>query len=326
MTLPTIARRHPWMRLALPALFALMLLAGFLPALFAKATGDTPAPTEKMTVLQAAILGVVEGVTEYLPVSSTGHMLLANQFLGIGKTPEEKTALEAYIIIIQAGAILAVLFIYWGRVKKMAAGVFGKDADGRRLALNTLIAFLPAAVIGLLFNDRIKEWLFGTWPVVIALFVGGLAIIVFSRTPHGDGATPAGKALEAMTWKQAVGIGLLQCIAMWPGTSRSLMTIVGGLVVGLSVAAAVEFSFLLGLVTLSAATLFDLVKGGREIVTQFGIVNPVIGFLVAGIAAFVSVKWMVGYLTRHSLAVFGWYRVAVAGIFIVLILLGMLKV
>ncbi|OPZ86857.1 MAG: Undecaprenyl-diphosphatase [bacterium ADurb.Bin429] len=326
MTLPTISRRHRWLRVTLPALFAIIMLACFLPAKPAQTVGDIPAPIEKMTAMQAVVLGVVEGVTEYLPVSSTGHMLLANQFLGIGKTPEEKTALEAYIIIIQAGAILAVLLIYWGRVKKMVAGIFGKDADGRRLALNTLIAFFPAAVIGIIFNEKIKEWLFGTWPVVIALFIGGLAIIFFSRKPQGDGATPAGTALEEMTWKQAVGIGLMQCIAMWPGTSRSLMTIVGGLVVGLSVAAAVEFSFLLGLVTLGAATLYDLAKGGKEIVTQFGIVNPLIGFLVAGIAAFVSVKWMVGYLNKHSLAVFGWYRVAVAGIFIVLILMGLLKV
>jgi undecaprenyl-diphosphatase len=300
----------------------MLLLFGTVPAM---AQSPQPAQVEKMTALQAAVLGVVEGVTEYLPVSSTGHMLLANEFLGIGNTKAEEAALESYIIIIQAGAILAVLLLYWGRVKKMLAGVVGKDAEGRRLAINTIIAFFPAAVIGVLFGDQIKETFFGTWQVTIALLVGGLAIIFFSRKPQ-TGETPAGQALEAMTWRQAMGIGLMQCVAMWPGTSRSLMTIVGGLVVGLSVAAAVEFSFLLGLVTLSAATLWDLMKGGKEIVTQFGVINPVIGFIVAGIAAFVSVKWMVGYLNRHSLAVFGWYRVAVAGIFIVLLLMGMLKV
>jgi undecaprenyl-diphosphatase len=324
MTQLTTLPRRPWMRFVLLTAFLALLVGGLFPARLLAGMPYPEAP-EKMTAMQAVVLGVVEGVTEYLPVSSTGHLLLANQVLGIGKTDTEEQALESYIIIIQGGAILAVLLLYWGRVKKMLAGLFGKDVDGRRLAINTIIAFLPAAVIGLAFGDQIKAALFGTWPVVAALLIGGVAIIFFSRKPQ-TGETPAGQALEAMTWKQAVGIGLLQCVAMWPGTSRSLMTIVGGLVVGLSVAAAVEFSFLLGLVTLGAATLWDLMKGGKEIVAQFGIVNPVIGFIVAGIAAFVSVKWMVGYLNKHSLAVFGWYRVAVAGIFIVLIVMGTLRV
>lgn len=324
MTKLSMLFRRPWLRVALLTSMLVMLMGGVFTARLFAADGDT-GKAEKMTAVQAAVLGVVEGVTEYLPVSSTGHMLLANQFLGIGKTQPEKEALDSYIVIIQAGAILAVLLLYWNRVKKMLSGLIGKDADGRRMAINTVIAFLPAAVIGVLFGDQIKAATFGTWQVTIALFIGGLAIIFFTRKSP-DGATPAGQALETLTWKQALGIGFMQCVAMWPGTSRSLMTIVGGLVVGLSVAAAVEFSFLLGLVTLTAATVLDVLKGGKEIITQFGIVNPVIGFIVAGIAAFISVKWMVGYLNKHSLAVFGWYRVAVAGLFIALILMGTLRV
>ncbi|MEE9405457.1 MAG: undecaprenyl-diphosphate phosphatase, partial [Algisphaera sp.] len=218
---------------------------------------------------QAVILGLVEGLTEYLPVSSTGHLLIVQSLLGIGVgDAEEKAAANAYAICIQAGAILAVLGLYWRRVRQALVGWAGKvgmgpgDADGFRMGLNLIVAFLPAAFIGLLLDDWIEAQLFAPWPVVAALFVGGVAILVVSRWKKKQAGESAGDALEAMTWKMALAIGFIQCLAMWPGTSRSLVTIVGGVLVGLSLAAAVEFSFLLGVITLCAATAYKALDAG----------------------------------------------------------------
>jgi len=274
-----------------------------------------------LTLGQAVVLGVVEGLTEYLPVSSTGHLLIAERIMGIGAAPDAdaeqnqriKEAADAYTICIQAGAIIAVLGLYFRRVKQMLHGLAGRDAEGRRLFVNCIAGFLPAAVIGLLFNTLIKSYLFGTWPVILAWFVGGLAILAVSRRKPGQ-AQPnaAGLPLAELTWRMALIIGFAQCIAMWPGVSRSLVTIVGGLLVGLSLSAAVEFSFLLGLITLSAATGYDTLKHGHVMLQTFDILSLAVGVLFAFIAAVLSVRWMVGYLNRHGLAVFGYYRVALA--------------
>jgi undecaprenyl-diphosphatase len=274
-----------------------------------------------MTKLQAVVLGVVEGVTEYLPVSSTGHLLLAERFMGIDAGPNQtpaqkkrtKEASDAYTICIQAGAILAVLGLYFRRVKQMFRGLAGKDPDGRRLLINVAAGFLPAAVLGLMFNKVIKSYLFGPWPVVFAWFVGGVAILAVSRrnrTARGE-RRPV-RPLEALTWQMALIIGVAQCIAMWPGVSRSLVTIVGGLMVGMSMAAAVEYSFLLGVVTLGAATAYDALKHGRLMLQTFDHASLVIGVVFAFIAAVISVKWMVNYLNRHGLEIFGYYRVFLA--------------
>ncbi|MHB9130123.1 MAG: undecaprenyl-diphosphate phosphatase [Armatimonadota bacterium] len=280
-------------------------------------------PGSGLSVLQAVILGLVEGITEYLPVSSTGHLLLTQYALRIVTSEQSKEAINAYEIVIQAGAILAVLLLYTGRVRKMLAGVLGRDVAGRRLAINTLVAFLPAAIIGFLFSKIIKLWLFGLWPVTVAWLVGGLVILLIARRRGPTDGAP-GKELEDLTVPQALTIGGLQCIAMWPGVSRSLTTILGGMLVGLSTAAAVEFSFLLGLVTLGAATLYDTLKHGSEIVQHLGWLNPLIGFAVACLSAMLAVKWMVGYLNRHSLNVFGYYRIALAIIIGALVLAGVL--
>lgn len=269
-----------------------------------------------MNYWQAIILGIVEGLTEYLPVSSTGHLLLAQRALGI----PESTASNAYAICIQAGAIVAVLGLYWRRVRSMIQGTLGqiglakRDSDGWRLAYNIVVAFLPAAVVGLLFDDQIEELLFGLKPVVVAWLVGGLAILAVSRWRRGrtkkDAST--GLVLSDLTWKMALVIGLIQCIAMWPGTSRSLVTIVGGLIVGLSVTAAVEFSFLLGVVTLLAATVYKMKDAGPLMLEHYGWTSMLIGSIAAWISAVIAVKWMVEYLKRHGLEVFGYYRVVLA--------------
>jgi len=276
---------------------------------------------KSMTNGQAVILGVVEGLTEYLPVSSTGHLLMAERIMGIGdstSTSSEirqrtKEASDAYTMCIQLGAIIAVLGLYFRRVRQMMRGLMGRDPAGRRLLLNIFAGFLPAAVIGLLFNKTIKTHLFGPWPVVIAWFVGGLAILVVSwRNQINNRQARSGMSLDDLTWQLALIIGFAQCIAMWPGVSRSLVTIVGGLLVGLSMSATVEYSFLLGMVTLGAATVYDALKHGEVMLQTFDALSLTIGLVFAFVSAVVSVKWMVAYLNRHGLGLFGYYRVGLA--------------
>lgn len=288
-------------------------------------------PTKAMSLWQASILGLVEGLTEYLPVSSTGHLLLAEKAMGIGNSPSgsdsdketTKTAADAYAICIQAGAIIAVLGLYAKRFKQMALGVTGRDREGKRLVVNIVAAFLPAAALGLLLHKFIKYYLFGMWPVVAAWFAGGVAILLVSRRPKRS-AHKLGKPLHELNMRMSLLIGMAQCIAMWPGISRSLATIVGGIAVGLSMPAAVEFSFLLGMVTLGAATLFDALKHGRIMLETFSLGSLLLGLLVAFFSAVVSVKWMVSYLNRHGLEIFGYYRILLALVVTGLILAGTL--
>jgi undecaprenyl-diphosphatase len=273
-----------------------------------------------MTVPQAVVLGAVEGITEYLPVSSTGHLLVAQSLLGLWKTPAEKTASDAYAICIQLGAILAVFLIFFGRIKQMVLGIFGRDNAGLKLAGNLIVALIPAAVFGVLLESRIKQYLYGVWPIAAAWFVGGLFILFVLRKKGSQGGIP----LEGLSWQKALIIGLVQCFALWPGMSRSLSTMAPALLLGLSVPAAVEFSFLLGLLTLGGATVFEGVDKGGLIISTFGWLSPVVGLVVAGITAFVAVKWMISYLTRRSLSIFGWYRLAAAAAAAVLVLAGAL--
>ncbi len=267
-----------------------------------------------MDVFQALILGVVEGLTEYLPVSSTGHLLLAQRLMGI----ESSEVSDAFAICIQAGAILAVLGLYRGRVAQMLSGLVGSNPPGRRLAFNLVAAFIPAAVLGLLLEKPIKKYLFGgdawgLWPVVAAWFVGGVAILVVCLVRRRRGANSgAGLDLEQLTIRMAVIVGVAQCLAMWPGVSRSLITIVGGVLVGLSLPAAVELSFLLGVITLTAATAKDLLKHGGEMLAAYGPVPLAVGFASAWLSAVLAIKWMVGYLKSHGMEIFGWYRVLLA--------------
>lgn len=267
-----------------------------------------------MDIVQALILGLVEGLTEYLPVSSTGHLLLTQRLMGIASSD----AADAFAICIQVGAILAVLGLYRHRVGQMIWGVLGRDAAGRRLALNIVAAFVPAAALGFVLEKTIKKYLFGgnewgLWPVVAAWFVGGIAILAVSSVRRRQGKRAGlGLTLDDLTVRMAVIVGVAQCLAMWPGVSRSLITIVGGVLVGLSLPAAVEFSFLLGVLTLSAATAYDGLKHGREMFETFGPVPLAVGLLAAWISAVLAVKWMVGYLNKHGMDIFGWYRVALA--------------
>ena len=293
-----------------------------------------PPPTgHPMNWIEALILGIVEGLTEYLPVSSTGHLIVAQRFMGIGLEGQEKQAADCFAICIQAGAILAVLGLYWPRVKQMLLGLAGKDPVGFKILVAMVAGFLPAAVIGLLANDWIEARLFGLKPVVAAWLIGGVGILFVARWMKQGGGSN-GVDLAAITWKMALLIGLAQCVAMWPGTSRSLMTIIGGVLVGLRLSAAVEFSFLLGLVTLTAATVkkavwpidgigerYDTLMGGTLLMLDtYEWMPMLVGVIGATVSAALAVKWMVGYLNRKGLGVFGWYRIVVGVIVGVLII------
>jgi undecaprenyl-diphosphatase len=282
-----------------------------------------------MAPWQSFILGVIEGITEYLPVSSTGHLLVAQHLMGIGTmTPLDKAAADTFAICIQGGAILAVVGLYYKRVFQMILGVLGKDPEGLKLAISIIIGFLPAAVIGVLANDWIEAKLFGMWPVVFAWVVGGALILGASWWSKRRPMKGTGMELLDVTWKMALIIGLLQCVAMWPGTSRSLMTIVGGLLVGLSVGAAIEYSFLLGVLTLTAATAkkalwkvhdldaaYDHWFGGAKLMwSHYGALPLIVGVVAATVSAALAVKWLVSYLQSHGLAVFGWYRIALGAV------------
>ncbi|MFN0131864.1 MAG: undecaprenyl-diphosphate phosphatase [Phycisphaerales bacterium] len=280
-----------------------------------------------MELWHAIVLGLVEGITEYLPVSSTGHLILTSWLLGLGG-PERKSAIDAFNIVVQGGAVLAVLGLYWPRVVAMVLGLLGKNPAGRRLFINLCIAFVPAAVIGKLFNDAIEARLFSAWPVMAALAVGGVYMILVQRTRGGRGT----REIDDLRPRDALLIGLLQCAALWPGTSRSMMTITGGYIVGLRPRAAAEFSFLLALPTLGAATAYRLYKdlsAARQHHTppffeQLGILPTVVGLIVAALSAALAVRWLVGFLNRRGLEPFGWYRLALAGLLAALILSGAL--
>jgi undecaprenyl-diphosphatase len=269
-----------------------------------------------LSIPQAILLGIVEGITEFLPVSSTGHLLVVGHLIDFG-TGDSKTAGDTYAVAIQFGAILAVAFLYRVRLFSMLRGLAGSDSHGRSSLVALITAFSPAAVLGVLAGDAIKDALFGPVPVMIAWAVGGVVLI---RWVPRAGTTE----LHELTVRMALIIGIAQGIALWPGVSRSLVTLIAGLAVGLTLSAAIEFSFLLGLVTLSAATAFDLAKHGGELVDKFGVMTPLVGLVFAFITALIAVRWMVGYLNSKSLAIFGWYRLGAAATCGVLLLTNVL--
>jgi len=272
-----------------------------------------------VTPLQAMILGLVEGLTEYLPVSSTGHLIIVAALMGLDEPAETKRAVDAFTIIVQGGAILAVLGLYRGRVLQMLRGLVGRDASGRRLLINLFVAFLPALILGPPLHDVIQTNLFRPEPVIVALALGGVVMIILK--PRTDGVH-----LDELTWRQALVIGLLQCVAMWPGTSRSMTTIIGGTLVGLRPRQAAEFSFLLGLPTLGGACVYqafkDLTSDGPSMFSVLDVGPVVLGVIVAMLAAAVAIKSFVAYLGKHGFAAFGWYRLALCALFTALFLIG----
>ncbi len=284
-----------------------------------------------MELWQAIVLGVVEGITEYLPVSSTGHLILASGLMGLSDTPEGQQAANAFNIVIQGGAILAVLGLYRERVWQMLKGLVGQDADGLRLAINILVAFLPAAALGLAFNDLIEAHLFSASVVLTMLALGGVYMIAIDKAiiaPRRE--AQEGMTLDGLRPFRAFIVGLLQCVAMVPGTSRSMMTITGGVLVGLKPKDAAEFSFLLGLPTLGGACVLTLFKdltrddGTPTMIDTIGWPALLVGILVSMVSAMLAVKWLVGFLNKHGLALFGWYRIVLAGVLLAATLAGII--
>lgn len=260
-----------------------------------------------MHFLDAVVLGIVEGITEFLPVSSTGHLLVTQRLLGI---PQSESS-NAFAIVIQFGAILAVLRIYGNRLHQLIEGLKGNSIQGRRLFWCVMMAFLPAAVIGKLFNEDIERHLFGPVPIVVAWIVGGFAILLWSKFYDPQ---KSGQPIEALHWRAALFIGLCQCLAMWPGTSRSLVTILAGVAIGLTLTASVEFSFLLGVVTLSAASVYSGLKHYQSL-AALGIEPLLLGLFVSFISSYLAVKWMLDWINSRGLVIFGYWRI-VAGVIV----------
>lgn len=290
-----------------------------------------------MRLLEAIVLGLVEGLTEYLPVSSTGHLILASSLMGLNDRVD-KNSLDAFNIVIQGGAILAVVGLYRDRVLQMFRGVMGRDPGGLRLAFNVGAAFLPAAFMGLLLASTISRHLFFPFPVLAALATGGVVMIVIGRwqrrrfheAPSASQDAHAYVDIESLTIGRALIIGVLQCLAMWPGTSRSMVTIVGAMLVGMRPRHAAEFSFLLGLPTLGAACVYSAAKSavgdGPNMFESLGFVPLAVGLIVATLSAAAAVKWLVTFLNRHGLAVFGWYRLALCVLLALLTLQGVVSI
>ena len=281
---------------------------------------------------QAVVLGLVEGITEYLPVSSTGHLILAQSLLGLDR-PETKSALDAFSIVIQGGAILAVLGLYASRVAQMLRGVLGRDAAGLRLLLNICVAFLPAALLGPLLDDWLEAHLFRPLPVVAALLAGGVWMIWLDRGRAAAEAHPA-LTLEALDWRRALAVGFLQCIAMWPGTSRSMLAITGGTLVGMRRRDAAEFSFLVGVPTLGGACLYKLARnllasardGTPDLIATLGAGSVALGIVVATLSAALAVRGLVAFLNRHGLTAFGWYRIGLSLVMAVAFWFGWVRI
>ncbi|MGE5175775.1 MAG: undecaprenyl-diphosphate phosphatase [Hyphomicrobiales bacterium] len=271
-----------------------------------------------MTLGQAAILGVVEGLTEFLPVSSTGHLILAAHAMGL-----VGAVMDSFEIVIQAGALLAVVWLYRERVGELFAGLVRPHPRGRALLLKLFVAFLPAAFVGLATHHWIKEHLFGPHPVTAALIVGGVAILVVERLRRQEAGAGSVTSVDDLTVRAAFWIGVAQCLSLWPGTSRSMVTILAALLLGATPVVAAEFSFLLALPTLGAATMFDLVKSYRDLTApELGGPWPLaVGLLVSAIVAALAIKSFLGYLTRRGLAPFGWYRIAFGAALLVFFLL-----
>jgi undecaprenyl-diphosphatase len=250
-------------------------------------------------LLKAALLGLVEGATEFIPVSSTGHLIVVSHWLHL---VDERA--KTFDIFIQLGAILAVMWIYRARLFGMIASM-SRERTSRRLLLDLIIAFLPAAIVGFLAHDWIKSHLFSSTIVAVALVVGGILILIIEHWAP----IPRVPEIGAVQPRTALGIGLAQILSLIPGTSRSGATIMGGYALGLSRVAATEFSFLLAIPVMLAATLYDLLKSASALAPS-DVPMFAVGFVVAFVAALVVVRRFLIYVSRHSFAVFAWYRIA----------------
>ncbi len=255
-----------------------------------------------MTALEAVLLGIVEGLTEFLPVSSTGHLVLVAHLLG--KTGEGADAFE---IVIQAGALLSVVVHYRALLARHLAGALRQNRESLRLLAAILVAFVPVAVVGLLARKLIKAHLFGPMPVIAALVVGGGVMILAGRKPRAGESDD----VEAVTLRQALVVGVGQCFSLWPGMSRSMCTILAGRAAGLSTRAAAELSFLVALPTLGAATAYEALKSRDALLHEIGAVELSLGLVTSFVVAWAVIAAFLKVLSKIGLAPFGAYRVVV---------------
>jgi undecaprenyl-diphosphatase len=251
-------------------------------------------------LVKAAVMGVVEGLTEFLPISSTGHLILAGALLGFD---DEKA--KVFDIAIQTGAILAVIIVYWKKIRDTVAAL-PTSRQAQRFTVNVLIAFIPAVILGLLFGKAIKAHLFT--PVVVAstFILGGFIILWAEKRPQSEARI---QNLDSMTPLDALKVGLVQCLAMIPGTSRSGATIIGGMLLGLSRRAATDFSFFLAIPTLIGAGAYSLYKE-RALLSMADLPLFGVGLLFSFVSAWICVRWLLGYISTHNFVPFAWYRIA----------------
>ena len=253
-----------------------------------------------LLLFKAAIMGLVEGITEFLPISSTGHLILAGQLLDFW-TLEKR---DMFAVAVQIGAIASVIYEYWGKLWGALIGAFTGQEQGRRLSINLIVASIPIVIIGLTFGDVVKEYLFNAITVAIALIIGGFIILWAERRQH-DIVT---HEVDDLSFKQATLIGLIQCLALFPGTSRSGSTIIGSLFLGISRKAAAEFSFFLGIPVLMGAGLLDMYKMRHELHSNdFGVLA--VGIIVAFISALIVIRALIRYVSKHDFTVFAYYRI-----------------
>jgi undecaprenyl-diphosphatase len=255
-----------------------------------------------LLALKAIIMGLVEGFTEFLPISSTGHLILAGSLLDF--TGEKVKVFE---IAIQAGAMLAVIWEYRARIATVLSGLFS-DPKQQKFVINLVIAFLPAAILGLVFSKAIKAKLFAPVPVALAFIVGALVILWVERRHKTAPANARIETVDDMTMVDALKVGCAQAFALIPGTSRSGATIIGGMLFGLSRKAATEFSFFLAIPTLLAATLYSVLKE-RALLSAADLPMFGIGGLAAFVSAFLCVRWLLRYISTHDFTIFAWYRI-----------------
>jgi undecaprenyl-diphosphatase len=251
-------------------------------------------------LVKAAVMGIVEGLTEFLPISSTGHLILAGALLGFD---DEKA--KVFDIAIQTGAILAVILVYWQKIRSTILAL-PTERQAQRFALNVLVAFVPAVILGLLFGKAIQQNLFTPGVVATTFILGGFVILWAERRTQAHVRI---QEVEEMRWTDALKLGLVQCLALIPGTSRSGATIIGGMLLGLSRKAATDFSFYLAIPTLIGAGAYSLIKErdklGIDDLPMFGV-----GLLFSFLSAWLCVRWLLRYISTHSFTPFAWYRIA----------------
>ena len=247
-------------------------------------------------------MGIVEGLTEFLPISSTGHLILAGALLGFN---DDKA--KVFDIAIQTGAIFAVILVYWQKIRETVVAL-PSQSSARRFALNVVIGFLPAVILGLMFGKAIKEHLFNPWVVATTFIVGGFIILWAERRQAAGGNAVRLESADDMTWQDALKVGLVQCLAMVPGTSRSGATIIGGMLLGLSRKAATDYSFYLAIPTLIGAGVYSLYKD-RALLSVADLPMFMVGLVFSFLSAWLCVRWLLRFIATHSFVGFAYYRI-----------------